>query len=179
MATTEKQPLPEDLSDCILAETRTLYTVSQLSENLSAIEHLLQQSQHSIDIFSHMLDHRVFDQDGVLDAIRAMVVVNPRARVRILVREPQFMINNGHRIMELARRLSSYIEIRQTHEHYAQTSRMFVIADQRGYLYKESDERYEGLVNFNDPATSREWLNTFNEAWEHSQALSDFRRLHI
>lgn len=179
MTTIEKQALPGDLSDCTLGETRTLFTVSQLSENLAAIERLLQQSHNSIDIFSHMLDHRIFDQDTVIEAIRNMAVGNSRARVRILVREPQFMINNGHRILELARRLSSYIDIRKTHQHYAQTRRMYVIADQRGYLYKESDERYEGLVSFYDLAQSREWLNSFNEAWEHSQAITDFRRLHI
>ena len=179
MTDIEKQPLPEDLSDCILAETRTIFTIAQLSENLSAIGHLLQQSQNSIDIFSHLLDHRIFDQGAVLDAIRNLVVGSTRASVRILVSEPQFMISHGHRIIELARRLSSHIEIRKTHQHYAHTRHMFVIADQRGYVYKESDERYEGLVNFNDPAKCREWRTTFNEAWEHSQAISDFRRLHI
>ncbi|MFO7604118.1 MAG: hypothetical protein R6X06_09935 [Gammaproteobacteria bacterium] len=77
------------------------------------------------------------------------------------------------------RRLSSYIEMRQTHEHYANTARSFVIADQCGYLYKEADERYEGLVNFSDRAHSLEWLNFFNDAWEHSQIVADFRRLSI
>jgi hypothetical protein len=179
MANIEKQALPESLDDCVLGEPSPLYSVSQLSENLAAVERLLEQSRNSIDIYTHMLDHRVFDQSAVLEAIRRMVVENPRASVRILVREPHLMIAQGHRILELMRRLTSYIDIRKAHQHYAQIQRSFVIADQRGYLYKETDERYEGIVSFNDPAQSREWLNFFNEAWDHSQAITDFRRLHI
>ncbi len=179
MTPIEKQTLPDDLGDCILGECRTLYSVSQLTENLAAVRHLLQQAHHSLDIFTQMLDHRLFDQDTVLDALRQLAVTNPRTKIRILIREPQILINQGHRILELQRRLTSYIDMRMTAPHYAQTGRMFVIADQRGYLYKESDERYEGLVSFYDPAQCRDWLNSFNDAWEHSQAITDFRRLHI
>ena len=179
MSNSEKQPLPDDLTDCVLGETRTLYRVTQLTENLAAVRHLLQQAHNSVDIFTHMLDHRLFDQDTVIEALRQLVVNNSRAKIRILIREPQLLISQGHRILELQRRLTSYIDMRMTASHYAQTSRMFVIADQRGYLYKESDERYEGLVSFYDPAQCRDWLNPFNDAWEHSQAITDFRRLHI
>lgn len=179
MTSINKQPLPDELSHCILGETSTLFTVAQLSENLAALNRLLEQSGSSVDIFSRQLDPRIFDQRNVTEALRNLVVVNRRARVRILVKEPQLMINQGHQMLELMRRLSSYIDIRKTHEQYAQSGRMFVIADRQAYLYKESDERYEGLVSFYDPAQSREWLNFFNEAWEHSQAITDFRRLHI
>lgn len=179
MTSIEKLPLPDDLSDCILGKTRTLFTVAQSSENLTALSRLLTQARTTVDISSHMLDPRLFDQETVLDAMRHLIVDNPRAKIRILVREPQLLINQGHRILELMRRLSSYIELRQTSPHYANSSRMFAIADRHGYLYKESDERYEGIVSFYDPAQSREWLTGFNEAWEHSQPLTDFRRLHI
>lgn len=173
------QALPDELTECQLGETRTLFNVSMLDENLNVVQHLLEGAQHSVDIFTATLDHRLFDQESIIEALRQLAVNNGRAQIRILIREPQNIISRGHRILELQRRLTSYISLRQTHQHYAQTGRMFVIADQCGYLYKESDERYEGLASFYDPALCREWLNQFNEAWEHSQAITDFRRLHI
>ncbi|MFO7603457.1 MAG: hypothetical protein R6X06_06545 [Gammaproteobacteria bacterium] len=78
--------------------------MSQLSENQSALEHLLSQSTRSVDIFTHTLDHRIFDQPAVLDALRQLVVNNTRAKIRILVRQPQVLIQQGHRILELMRR---------------------------------------------------------------------------
>ncbi|MFO7604119.1 MAG: hypothetical protein R6X06_09940 [Gammaproteobacteria bacterium] len=81
---TEKQNLPANLQACVLGENTRLYSVSQLSENQSALEHLLSQSTRSVDIFTHTLDHRIFDQPAVLDALCQLVVNNTRAKIQIL-----------------------------------------------------------------------------------------------
>lgn len=179
MSTSNLSALPEEASSCRLGETRDLYQLEYAEENHRALAYLLSQCRHSIEIFSHSLDHRIFDHQDVLDAIKDLAVNQSRASIRILVRDPQPMVNDGHRILELMRRLSSYIEIRKTHANYAETRRMFVLADEQGYLYKESDERYEGVACFYDPMQAREWHRYFSEVWEHSDPVSDFRRLHI
>ncbi|MBI3561488.1 MAG: hypothetical protein HY080_07215 [Gammaproteobacteria bacterium] len=140
---------------------------------------LIQQANNSLEIFSRDLEPRLYDNSDFVSAVRAMALRNQRIRVRILVNEPDHAIKHDHRLIHIARHLSSYIEIRKTHEDFAMNPSAFVVVDARGVLYRSLARRYEGSVNFNDPLKSGELLQFFNEAWNHSRQYTEFRRLYI
>ena len=153
--------------------------LSSSQDNCDATHALLSQATHSIDIYTHELDPKIYNQSNCIDAIKLFILNNPRAKTRILIRNTERVIQAGHRLISLARHLSGFISIRVIHENYRQRQDAFLIVDQRGILYLTEGDRYDGLCNFNDPGQAMELRHRFTEAWNQSIEIADFRQICI
>ena len=162
-----------------LGESGDDIQIDSSEQNHRLVLELVSQASKTIDIFTRDMASRIYDNSEFIGALRDLVVRNDKTRVRILVIDPDKSIKHGHRIIELARRLTSSIEIRHVHVDYRADSQSYLIADGRGLLHRKLATRYEAIVNFNNPLLGRELLNHFNEVWQHSQPVLDFKRLHI
>jgi hypothetical protein len=140
---------------------------------------LAQQASLHIDIFSHDLEPRLYDNTEFAEAIKSFVLKGNHARVRVLVTEPDYVNKNGHRFIQLSRQLTSYMELRKTHEDYTKNPAAFLLADQRGLVYRSMASHYAGIANFNAPLKVAELLQFFDAAWNHSRQYTEFRRLYI
>ena len=148
-------------------------------EAAHASELMAQQCRESMEIFSRDLDAPLYDSVPFLEALGNLCRGNHNARVRILVQDPVAPIKHGHRLIELARRLSSSIELRQPHPDYRRCNEAFLIADGCGLIHRPLADRYEGSASFYDPVNAQRKLDFFTEVWERSEAHPEFRRLHI
>ncbi len=162
-----------------LGESADDIQVDSSQQNHELVVELVSQAAKTIDIFTRDMASRIYDNADFIAAIRNLVVRNDKSKVRVLVIDPDKTIKSGHRLVELARRLSSSIEIRHVHVDYRADSQSYLIADGRGVLHRKLASRYEAIINFNTPLFGRELLGHFNEVWEHSQPVLDFKRLHI
>jgi len=162
-----------------LGESGDDIQIDTSEENQKLILELVAQTSKTIDIFTRDMAARIYDNSKFITAIRNLVVGNNKIKVRILIIDPDKSIKNGHRIVELARRLSSSIEIRHVHIDNRSDAQSFLIADGHGILHRKLASRYEATVNFNNRQFCRERLTYFNEVWERSQPVLDFKRLHI
>lgn len=144
-----------------------------------AAELLVQQTTASLEIFSRDLDAPLYDRDAFLAALSGLCVRNRKARIRILVQDPQSAVKRGHRLIELARQFSSAIEIRQPHPDYRHHNMAFLIADRCGLLYRTLSDRFEGCVNFYTPVVAQRKLDFFTEVWERSEPHPEMRRLYL
>jgi hypothetical protein len=151
---------------------------SSSEDNRSALHALLGSAQRRIEIYTHDLEPRIYNDDVILNALKRLAIGHPRSRIRVLVHDPDRVIKYGHRLIGLSRSLTSSIQIRRTHDEYI-GAQGFVVADQRGLLFKQHSDRYEGLVNFNAPQPANERLAFFDDAWEHSTEVTDLKRLYI
>jgi phosphatidylserine/phosphatidylglycerophosphate/cardiolipin synthase-like enzyme len=149
------------------------------AETSHATELMVQQCEENLEIFTRDLDAPLYDQEAFLQALGALCLRNRKARVRILVQDPVPPVKRGHRLIELARRLSSSIELRQPHPDYRQHNEAFLIADRCGFIQRSLADRYEGTANFYNPVVAGRKLDFFIEVWERSEAHPEFRRLHI
>lgn len=140
---------------------------------------IVQQCQASVDIFSRDLDAPLYDQEPFLEALGDLCLRTRKARVRILVQDPTTAIRRGHRLIELSRRLSSVIELRQPHPDYRRHNEAFLVADGCGCIHRALADRYEGTVNFYAPVAAQRALAFFTEVWERSESSPEFRRLHL
>lgn len=148
-------------------------------DNMLAANHLAAQAHAQIDIFSHDLDARVFDNADFSDSVRRLITSNRRAQVRVLVIDPDFATKHGHRLVEVARHFTSYMEIRKVHVDYAANVEAFFVVDKRGLIHRKLASRFEAIVNFNDPHRARTLTDYFEEVWERSKSHVDFKRLYI
>jgi hypothetical protein len=86
---------------------------------------------------------------------------------------------HGHRIVELARRISSHIFIHRADEEEQSRIDSFMIVDEIRLIRRPHNSRFEGSAEFNNPGEARYYLKTFNETWERSWPEPELRRLHI
>ncbi len=148
-------------------------------ETRHATQLMTHQCGHTVEIFSRDLDAPLYDQKGFLQALGALCLRNRKARIRILVQEPKAAIQGAHRLIELARRLSSSIELRQPHSDYRAHNEAFLIADHCGLIQRPLADRYAGSANFYHPIDAGRKLEFFTEVWERSEAHPEFRRLYL
>ncbi len=160
--------------------------VSESEQELEGIEAvggaalaLAGQAGQTLEIFTRDLDPRLYDTPEFADACARLACNGRRARIRILLMDENPVVRHGHRLVELSRRLSSFIHIRLVHEDYRHCTHAYLVADGRGYCYREQGDRYQAVINFNDVLRARELVDEFNEVWEHSQPSAELRRLHL
>lgn len=168
-----------DFSKLILGEYDRDIELSTSQDNADATCALISQARHSVDIYTHELDPRVYNRSVCVDALKVFILGNTSACIRILIRHPDRTLKSGHRLISLARHLSSYIAIRVIHEDYSGLPDAFLVVDQRGMLHLMEGDRYDGICNFNDPRQATELTHRFTEVWNHSMEIADFRRIYI
>ena len=149
------------------------------AETRHATELMVGQTQGSLDIISRDLDPFLYDRETFLDLLSGLCLRNRQARIRFLVRDPSTPVKKGHRLIELARKLSSSIELRQPHQDYQHFNEACLIADQCGLVHRSLADRFEGTANFYAPVAARRKLDFFTEVWERSESHPEFRRLYL
>ena len=110
-----------DLEGAVLGETAEPIALETSGDNHAAAVALVRQTRRTLIIFTHDLDARVYDTQEFADAVAALARRGRLSRIRILVQDTRPVIRSGHRLVDLAVRLSSYIEVRKVsreHEHY-------------------------------------------------------------
>lgn len=140
---------------------------------------MLEQSNKGIDIFSLQLDHKLYSNSDVIAQLQRLIRRNSQARIRLLLRNSRHLLTHGHRVVELSRRLSSFIEIRQLTETYYDHSEAFSLFDKHGIIYRPNSEQFEGWFSFNAPLRVKSETEFFNEAWNNSPPCQEARRLYL
>ncbi len=168
-----------DLAEHKLGETSEALVIETLEDCQAASLALANQAQNTLYIYSRELDPRLYDLPSFEEAVRGVAVRNRQSEVRILIRSSQHIVKYGHRLLDLARRLSSSIAIRIAGASHRNHNEAFLIADGVGYLHRTLADRFEGRADFNDPLATRELLRFFETAWEHARRDPELLRLHL
>ena len=169
-----------NLDEYILGEsTEEAIKVETRQDNADAALALVKQCKLKLAIISRELDPLVYDQPEFVEAVRQLALKGRNVDIRILAFEPELIVRKGHKLVDLAGKISSYIEIRKPSSQYKSFNEAVLIADEIGYLFRESAEQYRGKVNFNGRRESKHMLDVFNSMWETSKPDPNFRRMHI
>jgi hypothetical protein len=162
-----------------LGETDRLIDVETSEHNRELAVDMARQCDRTLVIASRVLDPLIYDHEEFVAAVKAMILGSRYAQVRILLSEPETTLRHGHRLVELALKLSSYIEIRAPHPQYQDFSESWFIADATGYIRRQFADRYEGSANYAGAAEARLMLHQFESMWEIGSPDPNLRRLLI
>lgn len=150
-----------------------------VADNRDAALAVAREARRSLVLLSWDLEPPIYATPDFLDTVRALATSSRFARIRILVQDPTRVIRQGHRLVELARRLSSFIEIRRPHPEHRDLPESFLVADERAVLYRTLASRPEGVVDLHDPVLARDKLRLFDSLWEKAETEPELRRLGI
>lgn len=159
----------------ILGQHERLERFSQPQEARAHVLALLQQAQRSICLYSDDLEPWLYNHISIQQACTRFLLASPRARLRILVRDPGRAVKEGHRLLSLSRRLSSNLHIRKLNPDYPGEQLNYLIADDQGLLLRPEPDLPAGQVLYNDPARVRQHQARFDQVWDTSITDPDLR----
>ncbi len=158
----------------------TRRVLASLDDVHSAVSEVAAAARRTLAIFTQDLEPQILDRDDFLEIMKRLVLPNRFARVRVLVADPTRAIKDGHRLVSLGRRLSTYIDFRNVDVSFRdEHNGAFMIADDRGLVVRPDASRWEGIADINEPRVSRKYLDTFNQIWHASATDVDLRQLHL
>lgn len=170
---------PEDFEHLVLKEYADAIEVDTSEACRLAAISMARQATRSLEVVSRDLDPAIYDDADFVEAVSRLCVSSPRVRVRMLVRDPASVVKHGHRLLPLAQRLSTFIDIRVPGREHAEYNPAFLLVDGAGVIYRTLADRYEATVSFNDPRTAQELGKLFEEMWQVASPDSNLRRMHL
>ena len=153
--------------------------LSERDENRLANTALAEQARATLDIVSLDLDKAIFDTIEFYDAVKMLATNSRKAKIRILISDSQKIIKQGHRLLELARRLSSYIEVRVQGKRFKDFNESWLIADATAWIRRPYADRYQAEVDFSAARKLREVLQDFDAMWNEAIHDPNLRRLNL
>ena len=149
------------------------------SDCLQALTQTIAQARRRLLLLNPFLDHDLFDRPPVAEAISQLARSAPRVEIKIIVFDTKLIVDRGHSLVELARRLDDNIHIRVLSEMANAETSSFVCADLDAYWLLPSYEQYEGISEQANPVTTARLVESFNQAWEKSVSSPELRTLRL
>lgn len=141
---------------------------------------MVAEARLELALMSQELEVRTWCSEAFVDALRAFVLQHERTRVRVLIAHPRQAIAGGSRLVELGRRLSSFVEFRELAPERRQFIREeYLIADGRAMLYRETPADLESRYFGATPQAARLKLQDFDILWNESTTAQELRDLKL
>lgn len=136
-------------------------------------------AKKQICIFGQDIDQILFDTKEFVNCISTLAKKSHRVQIKIIAHNTQINIQNGHRLIELKRRLSSSIHIRNTDSEHRDLQQTILLIDDFAYLICPRATRYEGTASHYDRLEVREKQTQFNTLWDLATPDLNIRELRI
>ena len=171
--------ITEQLENRTLGRDAGILHLSDVADNALAAARLVAQARRELSILSRDLDKPVFDNREILDGLKELALRSHLSRIRIVIQDHERVVKQGRRIIELARRLTSSLEIRLPSDDWRDFPENFLLADRHGYLHRPLSTRYDANADFHSPLVVQRLSQRFEEIWENGRVGSELRRLYL
>lgn len=162
-----------------LGVTDDLYHLHNPDDHLIHAAGMLRQARRELALFTYDLDPAVYDQTPFLEAFKALALRSRYSRIRILLQDNVLVLQRGHRLVELAQRLPSVVEIRKPNEDFIDHPENFLLIDDCGYLHRKSAASHTGIACYHNRHRVNRLLAFYDEAWENATPERELARLHL
>ncbi|WP_193164326.1 DUF7931 domain-containing protein [Microbulbifer hainanensis] len=151
--------------------------LAEIEQFRSALVQLLQGASRDVCVFSAQLAHPLYHDPAVNDALSAFVRSSRFARVRLLVRDTDPMLQRFHRTAALIQRLSSRIELRRIQATVDTPDWEFVTADGKQALVCDDRDSWQGIYEADNPVRARKLAEVFELDWPLAAPEPNLRQL--
>lgn len=161
-----------------IGQDDTLHSLSR-SEASPGLAQLIEACNRTLWLRLPLLDELTADSD-VCDAIKALAISSERVDIRILVDDPDNALRDGHRLIHLARRLPSRLQLRQTQKDDRDDKTCHVIADGTGLFEAKGWPRPARIhLSAHRLPHAPRLARDFQTIWERAGSNPGFRELRL
>lgn len=141
---------------------------------------LLAEARHRIAIYQPVLTGDLYAGSAELAELRRVATSGRGAQVRLLLHDPAGALRDSHRLIALAQRLPSAIQVRTPIEELDLAySSSYLLTDEGGYLFQPDAQRMSGRAASRDRAAQAPLQQHFNEVWERAVPATVLQSLHL
>lgn len=162
-----------------LGGTSDLYRLDAVEQARDLTLRMVAQAGRSLDLLTYDLEPALYDQPDFLEAFKRLALKSKVARIRILLQDNSLVRSQGHRLIELAQRLPSTVELRKPDRIFRNHPESFLLVDDCGYLHRRLTGRYQVSACCNDRLQVSQFAELFTEAWENGEPDRELARLHL
>lgn len=176
---------PRDMSPALgkklgAAPESRVVDVETLAQARAITDELIGAARHKLWIYTRDLDRLLYDRNEALDAIKRVALAGRGAQVLILCHEAGDAVRDGHRLLKLAARLSSFIQLRRpVTDEDRQYPSAFLLNDTGGFFLRTLGSRFEGEAETHAPGRQRTLLNYFEQVWNRAEPDIELRQLSV
>lgn len=148
----------------------------------AAVLQLIAESRSDFAIYTRDLDPQILNTSAAIDALRTLALRpsnSASGQIRILVQNTQRAVSDGHRLIELSRRLPDAFNFRCPVAEDLHFAGAFLINDRFGYIERRFGDRFEYVGDLYGIAEHARFKRYFDEVWERSMPASELRRLSL
>jgi len=149
--------------------------LTTVDEYRAAVAEIATRAQRGLAIYTPDLEPQLYDHDLFLEPMKRLVLARSHARVRVLISDPGRVVREGNRFLQMARRLTSYLDLRNVSSEFRGNPCAFIVADDRAIAYRQQASRWDGIVDFDDVNVVRRYMTYFDEAWVGSVIQPELR----
>jgi predicted GNAT family N-acyltransferase len=141
---------------------------------------LLSVTRRQLCIYQPVLGGDSYASAEELTEFRRIAIAGRGAQIRVLLHDPATALRNDHRLIALAQRLPSALQIRTpTEEADLSYASAYLLNDEGGYLFLPEASRPQGRAAHHDRAAQAPLQQHFNEVWERAERASALQALDI
>jgi hypothetical protein len=141
---------------------------------------LLAAARYKLAIHLPSLPADAFNTPAELAELRRIATSGRNADIRIVLGDAAAALRAGHRLVDLAQRLPSAIQIRTPaaeDESGAVNTAFWLLNDTYGYLFLPDASRLEGRAALEDGPGQAPLLLDFEQIWERAEPASQLQPL--
>lgn len=149
-------------------------------ELIDATLRLLGGARHSMCVMVRELHPLLLNDTACLVELRRLAISGHRASIRVLAQDLTRALQEGTRLLDMAQRLSSIIEMRRPVEpsDLAYDS-AFMCVDTCGYLFRPRARDMTAIGSTFEPGRHAELMRLFDAVWARSEPWPELRTLGI
>ncbi len=142
-----------------------LELVGSVGEARLAATRVAQCAQRLLTLHTHDLEPSIYEHPPFLNAVKRLVLGRRFAKVRVLIVDPARVHFEHNAFITLARKLTSYIEIRHADAAHRSDPSSYIVADDTAFLCRLHESRWEGVSHIRAPLAARAFLDRFDVGW--------------
>lgn len=152
----------------VTAQETNLELIGSVAEARAAATRVAQSAQRLLTLHTHDLEPALYEHPPFLNALKRLVLGPRFAKVRVLIVDPARIHYEHNAFITLARKLTSYIELRHADPAHRTDPSSYLVADDTAFLCRLNEARWEGIAHVRAPLAARVFLDRFDVAWTAS-----------
>jgi len=161
----------------VLSQDQTIYNFHDEAQFLALHRNMLSQAKRRIWIMANSISAPVLNDEQFRQSILQLAKNNAQAEIRILLEDGKTSQGRFSPLINLAQRLTSFVEIRTLPSTAHKFNEWVTLVDFSAGIYRKTLESYAGFATYDSNLIAQRLITKFDDQWQFAKPSAEFRRL--